>query len=530
MPTPTYREVVRPSLIDTNIPSSGTADAAQSLAQSFKQFERTGAEVLGNLRAEQGRREGAEAGRTNDPAFRTGMASLTAYGRAYNDSATRSYAIQSEAAADEAATRLELEAGNDPEVFKATFGARRDAVLKEAPPEAREILAEVYDRRMAASVSRLIGAQGMEILKQQRSDVAEGVARSTDRIGQLLSSDDPAQHALADEELIKQNMLIDAAVNDRTISATEGSVLKVDASRRVTEQTVSYRFRAEMENPYGDPVAFIERLKEANKTSEALPPEEEQKLVTSLLNELQEKNALTAAGLRATDTAQKVRWELGNRQASLQLVTGTLTANKISKLLEDDAIDPNRATALYNDLQAGNDRPDDEREHTYVNATLLEYTEQEILENQKLSWKTRRELVEKRRQQADGWRGTQQAREGSDRIDRALGIVPGAIENGTLSREERTQRERALTSWYDTVDALPPAERQAKAIETAENIADDVIRGNTAKKIANLKRQLQNNIRDAGPVEAMGEEEKAKFDQNVADKEKRIRELEQRLK
>lgn len=528
MPTPSYRDTTRAALIDTNIPTSGEADAALALSNAFKQFEGAGIQALSTIRAEQGRREGAEAGRTNDPAFRTGMKSVTAYGRAYNDAATRSYVIQSEAAADEAAQRLELEAGNDPEAFKATFGARRDAILKEAPDEARSILAEVYDRRMADGVSRLIGAQGLEMHKAAQGDVVEGIKRSTDRVAQLRASDDPLKQEQAEEEQIKQDLLVESARRDGTLSATEAGALRVDAARSVTAQTVLYRFRAEMDNPYGDPVAFITRLKEANAKSEALPPDEEEKLVTGLLNELQEKNALASAGRTNLNIEKELRWAMGNNVASKMLIDGQLTSNRLSQMLEDDAIDPNRATALQNELTSGSHFNDDE-ERAYVELTLLDYTEEEIFENSKLSWKTRRELIEKRKQLATTWRGTQQAREGAERIDRALRILPGTPA-GMLDAQTAKQRETALTAWYDTVEALPEAERQAKAIEIAEDITDKVIRGNNVRKIESLKKRLERIKSDAGSVDEMGEQQRKDYEAEIARREAQIKALEQQAK
>ncbi|MCE5292913.1 MAG: hypothetical protein LLG14_27270 [Nocardiaceae bacterium] len=529
MPTQSYRETYRPALIDTNIPTDGRANAAAALAQTFKDFEAVGANRLGQLRAEQGRREGAEAGRTNDPHFRTGLASTTAYGQAYNDAATRSYVIQSEAAADDAAIRLEIEAANDPDVFRATFGARRDAILKEAPEGARAILAEVYDRRMADSVNRLIGARGLEMQKAAQADVVEGIRRSTDRIAQLRASDDPAKQELAEEEQVKQDMLIESARRDGTLTQTEVGALRIDAARSVTAQTVTYRFRAEMDNPYGDPVAFIERLKEANKTSNALPPDEEEKLVTGLLNELQEKNALAAAGRNNMKNAQEIRWALGDNFATNAMIEGTLTTNKLSRMLEEDEIDPSVARTLYNELQAGNDRPDDEKERFSVETTLLEHTEQEIGQNAKLSWKTRRELIEKRRQMSQTWRGTQQAQEGAARIDRALRILPGTP-TALLDANTARQREAALTAWYDQVDGMPEDKRQAAAIEAAEKVADEVIRGNNNRKLEKMRQRLEAVKRAAGPVDEMGEQERADYEKDIADREAKIKALEQAAK
>ncbi len=491
MATPTYRDVVQPSLIDTSIPSNGRVEAAEALAQTFADFARTGAGLVGDLRAEQGRREGAEAGRTNDPAFRTGMAGLTAYGQAYNDTAMRSYAIKSEIAADEAAAKLELESGNKPEHFRATFGARRDEILKEAPEMARPILGEIYDRRMAASMERIITKQHMEIKQQARTDVAEGLMRSTDRLAQLRASDNPAFQEQAEEEQIKIDLLIDGAMRDGTLSQIEGSALKVDSARRATQQTVLYRFRNELDNPYGSPVDFIGRLMKANKKSEALPPQEEEQLVNSLLQELHERNSLASMAQNRSDDARQQRWMEGNRTASKLLLDGRLSSSTLSRMVADDELDPNRATALQNDLEAGGgDRPDDARERFRVQTNLMSYTEEEIAENGSLSWQSRRELIEKRRDEESGWRGTQAGREASDRIDRALKILPG-VNPASLSEEELEKRDRAMTHWYNAVESMPDDKRAAQIIPLAEETIRTIIRDEATATASEFRLRIQ---------------------------------------
>jgi hypothetical protein len=531
MPQPSsYRDNIAPALIDRNMPSNGRAQAAEQLASTFRNFAQKGTQIVGDLRAEQGRREGAEAGRTDNPSFRTGMSSTTAYGQAYNDTSMRSYAIKSEISADEAATRLELEAGNDPEHFRVAFGARRDETIKNAPPEARAVLGEVYDRRMAAGMQRLIGAQSMEIRKQARADVSEGLTRSTDRLAQLRASNDPALHAQADEEQVKIDLMIDGAVRDGTISKLEGGSLKVDSMRATTAQTMSYRFKGELNNPYGNPVKFIMDLKEYNKTNETLPPDEEDKLVAALLNDLQEHNALMSAGLKDSNLEQKRRWETGDNAATKALMDGSLTIRGLSRMLGDDGIDPAVARSLRSALESGSDTPDDNAELLRVEPHLLEYSEQDLIANTRLSLATRRRLVLERQKQAAGWRGSQQASEGVRRISSALKIVPGA-DRDKLTEKEAAQYDSAMKAFYEQVEALPEDKRQAAIISTADEIVENVIKGKAAAKLETTRRRLDKaRAANESRLEDMDEAERKKYDADIARMESQIRTLEQQAK
>jgi hypothetical protein len=528
VPTPTYRDVVSPSLIDVSMPSNGRAEAAQSLANTFRNFSNAGLDIVGQQRAEQGRREGAEAGRTDHPGFRTGMKALTAYGQAYNDTATRSYAIKSEIDADESATRLENEAGNDPEHFRLTFGARRDETIKNAPPEARAILAEVYDRRMASGMQRLIGVQAVEMKNAARNDVAEGVTRMTDTLGQLRASNDPNDFARAEEEQIKLDMLIDAATNDGTLSVIEASALRLDSTRKTVAQTVTYRFRDELDNPYGDPIGFIENLRERNKTSNSLPPDEEAKLMDGLLGELRERNSLANAKRQMNDGAQAARWAAGEKTATSMLLSGSLRIGTIQRMVDEDELDPALGRSLREDLLQGNDRPDDSKERFRVETNLLKISEDEITKNGSLSWDTRRELITKRREQINGWRGTQQAREAADRIDRALGILPGTRPE-SMSEEELEQRDRALTEWYSAIDELPADQQRANTIPAAEEVIQRVIKSTAASEatqLRNLIEQVQKKISD-GELDRL---ELKDAEKTLSNLQNRLREAEAKAK
>lgn len=510
-----YRDLQSPIAIDTTPLETGDSEAAAALARAFKTFEGIAAEHAGNLSANLGARRGAEAGVSGTPEFRAGIRATTAYGATYNNAAMRSYAIKAEADAEDTAARLEVESQNDPDKFAVLFTASRDESLKQAPREARGTLATIYARRLGDGVARLRAAQAKEQNELARGDLSEGLERGVDRAAQLYAAGDPVSYEYAVEEETKNQLMIDGAVNTGTISAAEGIALHKKAQRQLTAQTVSARFRKTLESSYGNPVNFIEKLRKENRVSEALSPKEEEQLLDQLMGDLREHNALQAAGLAESNATLKARYEQGNRDATSELFTGTLTVGKLNEMVRQQRLDPDRATSLANELQSGGVAADDTKEAFHVRTNLLNFTEEEIEQNHKLSWKTRSELVLKRREEADGWKGTQAAREGEARIERALGIAPGVMRQA-LTIQEREQLDQAKTEWYSEIDKLPAAERQAAVITAAEDVVGRYIRKNKASKAQSQRKYKENYIRNAKPREEMGEEERKEFDRAVA--------------
>jgi hypothetical protein len=201
-----------------------------------------------------------------------------------------------------------------------------------------------------------------------------------------------------------------------------------------------------------------------------------------------------------------------------------LTVDKLSQMVEDDQLDPAVARTLKNDLESGNDRPDDAQERFRVETTLLEQTEDEISKNSQLSYDTRRELVLKRREQLAGWRGTQAAREASERIDRSLGLLPN-MPARAMSPEELRKRDRALTEWYNAVEALPPDKRQQELIPQAEIIINKVIRTDAQARAARLRDKAAQG-RAALASGELDDQEQEDLKDEIARYERSIAELE----
>lgn len=516
-----YRQLQSPALIDTSSMDTGASQAAQALAGAFKQFENGLSSFNTQLQTKRGQEAGAAAGadasfgKEGGKDFKRSIMQFNAFSQAYNNSALRSYTIQAQSDMTTTAARLQLEANSDPEAFSQKFGAVRDEVIKAAPPEAKAVLNEMYTQRLSEGTTRLIQEQAAAQKQQARTDLSEGIQMSTDRIAQLAASNDPAKHMEAEEEELKLHMMIEGASNDGTLTPIEAAAVRKQSQRAVTQQTVSARFRNELENPYGDPIKFIERLKEANKTSNALLPDEEEKLVNSLLSDLQEHNSLASAARTAQAHEEKARMEAGDRQATSELLAGTLTRSTLLDMVRKQTLSPEVARTLLNELQSGDPGVDDSKTEFDVRTNLLKYSEAEIASMPGLKWSTRGDLLLKRREEAQGWKGTQAAREGENRIDRALGIVPGTMIQ-TLSDEIKTQRNQALTEWYSEVDKLPADQRQGAVINTAEDVIGRYIRKANSAKAQDLSDAKARYITRAGDPSQMGTEERKKYDARLS--------------
>lgn len=526
-----YRDLQPRSLIDVGARSTptGAANAAQALAESFSSFSRASADV-GSLAqkfaAGKAEEAGAQAGLAGKPEMRKGLQSLTAVGRAYNSAALRGYAIRSDLDANNTAARLEVEAGTDPDRFRKTAEAARDAVLAEAPEEARAALQEIWAKRIGEGTARINGALATELRNEDRTLISENIAQKTERIAYLRSLSTPEAFAEADEEEVKLTLMLDGAVGDGTLSETEGTALRRGVKRDVLMATVLERFKNELNDLNGDPVGMLEMVKDVVREDQSLTPEEEAKLEESLFAALRDRNSLDAMRASADAAEREARYAAGDRAATTDLLGGKLTQRRLLQMIQADQLSPQTARTLLNELQSGSSATpkSDPAELFHVETNLLSTTEEEIVENQGLTWADRQRLVLKRRDEVAGWKGTQVAREAFDRIDRALGIVPG-ISSKLLTDEEARSRDEALSELYDIVDALPPEERQAAVLSSAQQVVAARIRKSASDEAAVIRQRLAAYQSDKDPA-GMSENKRKEYDAQVARYENRIRELE----
>lgn len=486
-----YRDLVRPALVDLSARTtpSGGDQAAESLAAALSSFSRQTGSLAATFAAQEGARQGAEAGATDDPEFRQGLRSLSAFGRAYNDAALRSYAIRAEKDLNETAARLEAEAGTNPEAFREAMDDVRKSVLEEAPLEARSTLDGLYTQRMGAGLARIQTALTAEIRAEDRELVNEQIGNLTEATAYLRAQDEPEAYKQSLIEEGKLVSLLDGALADGTISKAEHRTAIRKAQKGIIRETVVARFRNELSSPYGDPIGFIEDLKEANRTEQSLTPEEEQQLEGLLFAELREHNALRSARRAEDDAAAVMAEEEADRFYTGKMLAGDLTTRELYDGVTAGNLAPAVARTLNNELQSGAGVVSDQERLFRYETNLLSYTEEDIARDTSLSWSDRSRLIQKLQTEKTTWKGTQKAREAFDRIDRALGILPGS-DPDRMSEAELRQRDEALTQLYDAVDALPPEEREAALFTEADRVIKTVIRERAGQEKTEWERRL----------------------------------------
>ncbi len=519
-----FRDLVRPALIDVGARStpSGGAEASLALAQSLSSFSR----VAGNVAFAQSTKRGTEEGAAVEgtPEFKTGLRALTAYGQAYNNAALRSYAIRVETDLTEQATRLEIEAGTNPESFRDAMTEMRKAVLEEAPVEAHALIGQVYDQRTGEGLGRIQGKLAAELRAEDRILGNEQTNQFIENIALFRAQDTIEAHERSQQEEIKLDMLINSMVADGTISEVEGEVFRRDTMRQVISETVKARFDNELSSPVGDPIGFIKDLKELNRTGEVLPPEDEDALVVELFGMLQERNALRNARASEETASVDARFEAGDRDMTIAVLSREAGTNQLIEAMADDRLRPARGLTLFNVLTSGSPAKSDPKTLAMYEINLLSYDEEDILTEPGLTWDDRSTLVRRRDTEAKGWKGTQRAREAFDRVDRELGIVAGTPVR-MLSDDELRARERALTQLYDVIEALPPEEREAAIFEETERVVRDIRRVAATTELIKARETLAEEV--AIDPESLDRYDKSVHDSRITRLENRIRELEQ---
>lgn len=638
-----YRDVQAPSILPSakDIPDNGVASAAQALAGAFKDFGTDAYDMGAAVRTKQGDQAGALAGSTGDPDLKSGLGAFTIYGQAYNNSATRSYAIQAEATAEDTASKLQTEANNDPDLFKHTYAAARDATVKAAPPEAQGIIANLYNARLSSGVAALAKGQADQIQQADRVNLSEGVARQTDRVAQLRAAGDPSSLQQADEEQVKLNLLIDGARNTNTISQTEQASMHMDSQRAILMQTTEAQFARVLQDPNGDPAGYIEKLQAANRNGgqtlsttkydvkpgnaaaadpaswdkredgsqkgngflgllqrpdggvsseisigvevngkemevptmvptlnqkeldylmthkpdpatmpksivqkaiafaqqrmadgkpvfagpddapqagasrQILDPDEEHKVTQNLFATLRQQNELESMGRRNGKTEEQIRLEAGDRMYTGLLFSGQLTVQKLYEGVTSQNLKPETARALMGQLNSGDNQHSDPKTLFNYKTDLLNHTPADIAANPNLSWADKSTLTNEFQDRSNGWEGTQNAKEAKGRIDRALGIVPGTMMQ-TLTDAQKTQRQTALTQWYDKMSAIDPAQRETSAIPTAQTIIGNTFRVNAQSTSQRATANLSAFQKQAGDPTKMDKEARANYDSTVA--------------
>lgn len=174
-----YRDLQRPTLLQTGLVDDSAERKALALAGTFKSFERAGADVLGGLNALQGAQAGAVQGAAGTPQPKTGWRALTRYGEAYNSAAEVTYSNKLQTDIHETLSRFEMESEADPIKYQTLATDYRNKLTAEVPPEYAPRIGQLFDARLSAGNLR-VAEQAVQ--KTQRTALASHLESQPTRI------------------------------------------------------------------------------------------------------------------------------------------------------------------------------------------------------------------------------------------------------------------------------------------------------------------------------------------------------------
>lgn len=508
-----YRQIQQP---EEGIPSwalsrdaEGIGHEAQELGNLFHEFEGISSGIQNKAALQAGALAGAASGATGHPQYREGLERFSAYSQAFNNAATGAYAVQAEAQADDAAARLRVQANNDPDHFATTYSAVRDAVLKQAPAQAVPVLTEIYNKRLAEGVAALSGSQAAQQQKVQHDIYMEGIQRQTSRVAALEGAGDAHSQVQAADELTKLSTLIDGGVNAGLYSKEEAVAMHVGAMRAITSQVFETQIDNEIANG-GDPVAYLQKFMDAHQanlkdTSQPalLSDQEYQKLIRDGLTKMYEHNATIAFAKKQGTTAQQLRFQQGEQDYTVKLLTSKLTMKDLAIGVANGDIKSSVARSMRDALLHGSQAKSDPRAlyEAYTNPENLDWSSTDVLNLPGLSDADKLKLVQHIQKQRDSWDGTQQSKHARQAINAALKIPPGTP-YAALSDDQRTAALRAQQEYTNEMNATDPAKRVGLAGSIAQKVVAHVHQEQAADDLKTWGTARQNFINMYGPGSA----------------------------
>lgn len=495
----------QPSGIDT-----GQAEVYSTLSARLMDFSQRAAQQAETMALPRVQAAGAAAAQAGDTKLK---APITRLNRAYNDALVRAYALNKYADIHQEVSRIELEAGTNLEQFRTQVDGYRKGTIPNLMPEAQPLIEEALNQRIAEGAIRVGTLAANEQRANTIAEADRGRQTIEDQVSRLLTSGDP-------EQIAQAGGLTSFYVNSLKGDMVAGLKSEREANaqidkfhKNVTQQVALGQLQAELDDPQGDPVKLIEHTLAA--ASPYLSNDEKTELVSEQFQLLNAHQALASERLQQQTLGMQAQWAAGEQQATQLLVDGKLSIGIVSRMLRDDRLDPAFALTLRTQLKEGNPGISDEKTMTLIGLNVLSYSEDEIMSEPGLSWEDRGKLIKERRDLDDSWRTTQAGKEGADRIDRALGLVPGTAVV-MLSDVEKRARGTALNQWYDLVEELPDDQRSNRAIlDASAKVIDRVIIRNVALQVERNEKNKRDFIAEQGDPKKMDEYDREEYDRQL---------------
>lgn len=490
------REYFQPSGIQT-----GQGEVFATLSDRLREFSQRQQQEIDQRTIERAGQAGTEAAK-NGGKLKAGW---SAANQAYNEALVRASALDTYADAEVNLSRMESEAGTNPEKFKAAVDGYRQGLIPNLMGRVQPVVTQAIQQREVEGLTRIARLKAADDKANAQAQAERGRTAMSDAISRSLTSTDPEQQAHGQTLLQAYVNTVHEDVDAGLLTDREGAASIDQMFTRAGQQAVIGELETQLANPAGKPMKVIEGVMATD--SALMSDDEKLKFVGELLNRVQLHQRMSLEERQQETAEVKGRWDAGEKLATQMLLEGKLTIGSLQRMVADDNLDPSIARSLRNELKNGSATTSDDAEEFVVRTNLLDFSEDEIKGNQRLSWATRMDLINDRRKQVGGWQDTNPLQEGRRRIDAELGIVPGSMQS--LSEEKGRTRGRAMTEYYNRMQALPETEREAKALEVSESVIKDVLRSRAVGDLKALQTRLAKAKDDLRNASGKREKEEA---------------------
>ena len=392
----------------------------------------------------------------------------TIYGKAYNNAADAKYAADS--AFDARIKAADLAAANpySPKEFMKMYSEAAKPAIENAPTsDLQKVVEKTYRDYGAKAYEKILSAS----LTKSRNDQSKSYAGFAEVLrNDYLAAVSNGDEGEAADVALKLTQLQNSAVANKFIS--EGEV----ASFNRTLLVDGYSTR-EM-SLFSQSDDKLKYMRDFRKRDHPMLSEEQQdKLYGSMMTSIKSENAM-ASSLRA----EEERIEEEERQAKVeeydsQYVSGTLDQNQLDSDLANGSIN----IAIYEKYsQKANDpgaKYDNTATQLRVISYMSDYSKQDILDLPDITNKTKMDLIaeQKRYLEEEGkWTATINGLEARDRVRRKFNILSDTL-MAKIDFTGRTMREfdETYRKFFDRVQALPPEEREMKALQIADQVINE---------------------------------------------------------
>jgi hypothetical protein len=448
--------------------------------------------------------------------------------QAYNRGALRVYTAQTTIDILKSMPELEAQAYQKRddgltygERFDAVVKGYRDGLLKNMPADVAPEMTELMDRQILGARERVLGKQLQEQQEFDRAVTEQSLTDLADLTSQAVINGDDE---LAEQSGALFESQLMGAVQDGVYTPEQALKATNSYQARITESSVFHQFDSAYDSGRG-----VQFITEFSKTVPAgMSAEQHTQVWGRLETRLARKTKHIENGLATDAAARKERHRMGKTQAVLAMMNGEEV--DLVSMVEGDLVDAD--WALSHEQRSRQQGPafDDEATAAVYETSLLDWDDQDILNDEDLTYPTRVDLVNKRNallEDAENWQGSKQGKEGTRRIRDAVGIPQGVLIQ-SMSNKAKLEASQALSSYYAQVEALPVEQRATKAIEIADKIVANTSAARAGESLRKTQDRLEATTIDRDSYEADSAQWKLK-DQAVKTLERKIKDLEASL-